>query len=69
MADVEVGLGTVLGHEDLAVLERVHRPWVDVQVRVQLLHRHPQAASLEQVTEAAGGQPFAQRGSHTAGDK
>ena len=39
VADVEVGLGAVLGHEDLAVLERAHRARVDVQVRVELLRR------------------------------
>src|SRR5262245_55714880 len=31
VADVEVGLGAVLGHEDLAVLEGAHRPWIDVR--------------------------------------
>src|SRR6478736_6737376 len=33
--DVEIGLGAVLGHEDLAVLEGAHRARVDVQVRVE----------------------------------
>ena len=51
--DVEVGLGAVLGDEHLAVLERVHGAGVDVEVGVQLLHRHPQAARGEQLTEAA----------------
>ena len=44
VADVEVGLGAVVGDEDLAVLERVHRAGVDVEVRVELLHRDAQAA-------------------------
>ena len=39
VADVEVGLRPVLGDEHLAVLERVHRAGVDVEVGVQLLHR------------------------------
>ena len=69
MADVEVGLGAVLGDEDLAVLERVHRPGVDVEVRVELLHRHPQAAGLEQAAEAAGRQALAERGGDAAGDE
>ncbi len=43
VADVEVRLGAVLGHEDLAVLVRAHRPRVDVDVRVELLHLHAQA--------------------------
>ena len=41
--EVEVGLAAVVGDEHLAVLERVHRAGVDVDVRVELLHRDPQA--------------------------
>ena len=39
VAEVEIGLGAVVGDEDLAVLVRVHRPGVDVDVRVELLDR------------------------------
>src|SRR5699024_7944939 len=67
--DVEVGLGTVLGDEDLTVLERVHRPRVHVEVRVELLHRDLQTAGDQQLSEAAGSQPLAQRGGDTAGDE
>ena len=42
VAEVEVGLALVVGDEHLTVLERVHRPGVDVDVRVELLHRDPQ---------------------------
>ncbi len=44
VAEVEVGLGPVLGDEDLAVLERAHRPRVDVDVRIELLQLDPEAA-------------------------
>ncbi len=43
VAEVEVGLALVVGDEHLAVLEGVHRAGVDVDVRVELLHRDPQA--------------------------
>ena len=46
VADVEVGLGAVLGDEHLAVLERVHGARIDVQVRVELLHGDPEAAAV-----------------------
>ncbi len=39
VSEVQVGLGAVVQHEDLAVLERVHRAGVDVDVRVELLDR------------------------------
>jgi hypothetical protein len=45
--EVEVGLGAVVEHEHLAVLERVHRAGVDVDVRVELLDRDLQSAGLE----------------------
>ena len=67
VADVEVGLGAVVGHEDLAVLERVHRPGIDVQIRVELLHDDTQAASGQQVPEARGREALAQRGNDTPG--
>lgn len=65
VADVEVGLGAVVGHEDLAVLERVHRARVDVQVRVELLHHDTQAASGEEVAQAGRRESLAQRRNDT----
>jgi hypothetical protein len=69
VADVEVGLGAVVGHEDLAVLERVHRPGVHVEVRVELLHRHAQPAGLQQAAQRGGGEPLAERGGDASGDE
>jgi hypothetical protein len=40
VAEIEIGLSPVVGHEDLAVLEGVHRPGVDVDVGIELLHDH-----------------------------
>ena len=65
VAEVEVGLALVVGDEDLTVLERVHRPGVDVDVRVELLHRDPQPAALEESSQRGGGEPFAQARRHT----
>ena len=67
MADVEVGLGTILGDEHLAVLERVHRAGIDVEVRVEFLHGDLQATGDEQLAEAAGGEALAERGHHPTG--
>ena len=67
MPDVEVGLGAVVGHEDLAVLERVHRARIHVEVRIELLHHHPETACREQVAETRCGESLAQRGNDTTG--
>ena len=67
--EVEIGLRAVLGHEDLAVLERRHRPGVDVDVRVELLQRDLEAAGDEQPADRGGGDALAERGDDPAGDE
>ena len=67
--DVEVRLGTVLGDEDLAVLERVHGARVHVEVRVELLHRDPQATGAKESAEAARRQTLTEGGGDTPGDE
>ena len=69
VADVEIGLGAVLGHEHLAVLERAHRPRVDVDVRVELLNLHLEAARLQQSPERRRGDALTERRDDAAGDE
>ncbi len=69
MADVEVGLGPVLGHEDLAVLERAHRPRVDVQIGVELLELDAQATGFQQASERCGDDSLAERRDHSPRDE
>ena len=69
VAEVEVGLGTVLGDVDLAVLERAHRPRVDVQVGVELLRLHSQAARLEEPAERRGDDSLAESRHNPARDE
>ena len=60
MTQVQVGLVTILGNEDLTMLERVHGARVDVDVRVELLLQHMDAAAAQQTTELGGGQAFSE---------
>ncbi len=69
VADVEVGLGAVLGDEHLTVLERAHRPGIDVDVRVELLDLHLQPARLQQSAERCRGDALAERRNDAAGDE
>ena len=50
-ADVEVGLLAVVGDEHLAVLVGVHRPGIDIDVRVDLLETDAIPLKLEQETD------------------
>ena len=65
--EVEVGLAAVVGDEHLSVLERVHRPGVDVDVGVELLQRDPQAPALQQPPERRCREPLAQARCHSTG--
>src|SRR5699024_6281038 len=69
VADVEVGLRAVVCDEHLPMLERVHRARIDVDVRIELLHRHPQAACAEQLPEPGCREYFAEGGGHSPGDE
>ena len=69
VTEVEVRLGAVVGHEHLAVLERRHRARIDVEVRIELQHRHAQPALDEQSAERRGGDSLAERRDHAAGDE
>src|SRR5918992_2656703 len=51
VAEVEVRLRAVVGDEHLAVLEGRHRPWIDVQVGIELQHRHAKASLDEQPSD------------------
>ena len=48
MAEVEVGLGAVVGDEHLAVLGRAHRARIDVEIGIELSQAHGIAARLQQ---------------------
>src|SRR5690606_17905255 len=69
VAEVQVGLGAVVGDVDLAVLERAHGARIHVDVRVELHHRHAQAARLEDGRQGSRGNALAEGGHHAAGDE
>ena len=58
MAQVQVGLGAVVGDVDLAVLERVHGARVHVQVGIEFLDGHPQAARFQQQPDGDEAMPL-----------
>ena len=61
VAEIEIALVAVVGHEDLAMLEWAHCAGVDVEIGVHLLHGHPVAARFEQMPKRSGGDSLAQR--------
>ena len=69
MAEVEVGLGPVVGDEDLAVLVGAHRPRIDVEIGVELAKPDLVAAGLEERAKGRRRQALAERRHHAAGDE
>ena len=69
VAEVQVGLGAVLGDEHLAVLERRHRAGVDVDVRVELLEGDLQPPGDQQAADRGRCDALAERRDDAAGDE
>ena len=69
VAEIEIGLGAVVGDEHLAVLVRRHRSRIDVEIRVELAQADLVAARLQERAERRGGETFAEGGDHAAGDE
>jgi hypothetical protein len=67
--EIQVGLRAVVGDEAFAVLVRVHRPSVHVDIRVQLLHRDLEAPVTQEATECGGGDAFSDGRDDASGDK
>ena len=69
VAEVEIGLGAVVGDEHFAVLKRAHGAGIDVQVRIELLQSDSQAPALQQAADARGSDAFPKRRNHAAGNE
>ena len=69
VSQIQIGLGAVIGHEHLAVLQRAHGARVHVHIGVQLLAGHLQAAALQKPAQRCSGNALAQTGDHAAGHK
>ena len=67
VAKIEVGLAAVVEHVDLPVLVGAHRAGIDVDVGIEFLHLHPQAAGLEQHPYRGAREPLAERTDDPAG--
>ena len=69
VAEVEVGFGTVLGDEYLAVLERAHGARIDIDIGVELEERNLEPTGFEDGGQGGGGDALAERGHNATGHK
>src|SRR3982751_5059799 len=61
MSEIEIGLCAIVGHKNFAVLERRHRPGIDVEVWIELHDRHAHSPLDEKPAEGCRGYPLPQR--------
>ena len=66
MPQIQVGLRTVVGDENLPVLIRRHGAGVDVEIGVELHQRHRYAAAFEDAPDGGDANPLADRADHPA---
>ena len=69
VAEIEIGLRAVIGHEHLAVLVRRHGAGIDVEIGVELLQAHAVAARLQKRAKRCGSNAFSERGNHATSDE
>ena len=69
VSQVQIGLETILRHVALAVLVRIQRTWVDVDVGVEFLDGYLVATCLQQFSNRGGNDALSQRGNDAARDK
>ena len=67
VAQVKVGLGAIVGHENLAVLERAHGARIHVEVGIEFLQADPQTAALQQAADGGGADPLTKGRNHATG--
>src|ERR1051325_2834396 len=64
MSEVEISLSAVIGVEHVAVLERRHRAWLDVEVGIEFDERYVQPTRFKQSANRRSRQAFAETGNH-----
>ena len=69
VAQIQIGFGTIVGHENFAMFKGRHRAGIDVQVRVQFAQTDGKATRLQQGPQRRRGKAFAKAGNHTTGDE
>jgi hypothetical protein len=59
VTQVEVSLGTIVGHVDFSVLEWIHRSGINIEVGVELLDGDSKSPEFQQKSDGCCGDAFA----------
>ena len=59
MSEIEIGLSAIVQDVNFPVLERIHRPRVDIEIGIELLQNNAQPARFQKSSERSSRQTFA----------
>jgi hypothetical protein len=51
MSKIEIGLGPIVEHINFPVLEGVHRPGIDIEIRIEFLKNNTETARFEECSK------------------
>src|SRR5262249_8931404 len=60
VSEIQIGFRTIFGDKNFAVLKRIHRTGVDIDIRIQFLKGDLKTARFEQGGNGGSGEPFAE---------
>ena len=69
VAQIEIGFAAVVEDIHLPMLVGAHGAGIDVDVGIELLHPHPEAAGLQKHADRGAGEPLPERTDDAAGHK
>ena len=69
VAEVEVGLGSVVEHVNFTVLKRAHRAGIDIEIRIEFLKDDFLATRLEEGAKRGSSEAFAEGADDATGDE
>lgn len=69
MSQIEVGFGSVIGDENLAVLNGIHCAGVNIKIWVEFLSGNFKTARFQKSAEGCRSDSLAESGNYTSGDK
>jgi len=69
MAQIQIGLGAIVGDKHLAMLKWAHGTRIHINIGIQFNHGDFKAARLENGAQRCRCDAFSQRGNNTAGNK
>ena len=69
MSKVQVGLCSIVGDEHLSMLDRIHGTRININIRIELLHRDLVPSCLQETSKGCGCNTFAESGDNASRDE